>query len=95
MLFRSYKQCASNASRLFKNEKIQGKIKDIFLSRLNDSEIDARLSEIALHSEASSSIQAIKEYNNLKQRITKKIDITSAGRPLQALSDDELKALAE
>ena len=90
-----YNTCASNGSRVYFDDKVQSKIRTLLLEMLNDATVDARLNEILIGGQEANSIQAIKIHNDLKQRITKKIDITSAGRPLQALSDDELKALAE
>lgn len=92
---KEYRLCSANGSRLFGNDNVRGRIRKIWLERLNEEEMDARLSEIALNGQETNSIQAIKHFSELKGRITKKIDLTTAGRPLQGLSDDELKKLVE
>jgi len=90
-----YATCNSCATRLIQSASIQKRLQEIYLAMLNDASIDARLSEIAHKGNEANSIQAVKIYNDLKQRITKKIDITSANRPLGALSDEELERLAK
>lgn len=91
-----YRTCSANASRLLTTPNINSRIKEIYLTKFNDStEVDARLTEIIESGKDTDSIQAIKIHNDLKQRITKKIDITSAGRPLQSVSDEELKAMLD
>ena len=90
-----YKTCVASASRLLTQDYIQERIRDIYLDMFNDKDIDARLNEIVHQGKDTDSIQAIKIANDLKQRITKRIDITTAGRPLQALSDEDLQRLAE
>lgn len=89
-----YAVCQNGGSRLLLKDAIAERVRDLLLEKLNDKEVDARLNEILLGGKDTDSIQAIKIHNELKQRITKRIDITSAGRPLQGLSDDELKELA-
>jgi hypothetical protein len=90
-----YTTCNVCACKLLQSANIQERLQEIYLAMLNDKTMDARLSEIATKGKDTDSIQALKIYNDLKQRITKKIDITTAGRPLQGLSDDELARLAE
>ena len=90
-----YKVAQNGGSRLLLKKEIQERVRDLLLEKLNDKEVDARLNEIILGGKDTDSIAGIKIHNELKQRITKKIDITTAGRPMLALSDDELKALAE
>ncbi len=89
-----YRSCAVSSSKMLTIEKIYNRYQFYLVERLNDKSIDARLSDILYNGQESNSIQAIKIANDLKQRITKKIDITTAGRPLANLSDEELKALA-
>lgn len=90
----AYAVCQASGSRLLLNVSVSERIRDLLLEKLNDKEVDARLNEILLGGKDTDSIQAIKIHNDLKQRITKRIDVTSAGRPLQGLSDEELKELA-
>ena len=91
---KEYNICNANASRLLTNDNIRATIRDLWLERFNDKEIDARTSQIAFSGRDTDSIQAIKIANDLKQRITRKLDITSGGRPLQDVSDEELERLA-
>ncbi len=90
-----YLTCSANGSRLLGNDMVADKIQKGMVALLNDESVDSRLSEILYGGQETNSIQAIKIHNELKQRITKKIDVTSGGRPMLALTDEELKRLAE
>jgi hypothetical protein len=91
-----YRTCQACASKLLLSPNISARIKEIYLEKFNDiSNADARIQEIIEGGKDTDAIQAVKVYNDLKQRITKKIDITTGGRPLAGLTDDELKKLAE
>ena len=90
-----YNTCNVSAIRLLQTAKIKERIQNIYLEYFNDNAMDARVSEIALKGNEANSIQAVKIFNDLKQRITKKLDITTAGRPLSGLSDDELDKLSQ
>ncbi len=90
-----YNTCHSSASRLLQKNTIQKRIQEIYLGMWNENAVDARLAEIVQKGQESNSVQAAKIFNELKQRITKKIDVTSGGRPLSGLSDEELDKLAE
>ncbi len=90
-----YQTCNACAHRLLQKDYIQKRIQEIYLGLWNDNAVDARVAEIIAKGQESNSVQAVKIYNDLKQRITKKIDITSAGRPLSGLSDEELDNLAK
>lgn len=93
---KAYNVCAVNGSRLLNNANIIARKIALLNESFEDDKIaDARLQEITLAGKDTDAIQAIKVRNDLKQRITKKIDITSAGRPLGGLTDDELDKLAE
>jgi acyl carrier protein len=90
-----YTVCQAAGSRLLLREDIQNRIKQIYTDYLDDSNVDARLSEILRGGKDTDSIQAIKIYNDLKQRITKKFDVQTNARPLLNLSDEELEALLD
>lgn len=90
-----YRGAQASGSRLLLRKDIQERIKEIYLEYLNNEDIDARIAEIAKRGKDTDSLNAIKIYNDLKQRVTKKLDVTTAGRPLAGLSDEELRALAE
>ena len=95
-LSKDYKTCQASASRLLLNPNIQARVKEIYTIRFNDtSEADARVQDIIEHGKDTDAIQAVKLQADLKQRITKKLDITTQGRPLAGLSDEELKKLTE
>lgn len=79
---RMYDDCSAHGSRLRKKDKIQARCRELLNEFLRDEVIDARLAEIILKGDDKDSIQAIKEYNKLKQRITEKTDITSGGKPI-------------
>lgn len=91
-----YRSAQAASSRVFKRPDIKQRIKEIWMERFEDQAlVDARLQEIILSGKDTDSTQAIKIYNDLKRRITKQVDVTSGGRPLGGLTDDELRALAE
>lgn len=89
-----YKQCSVCGSRLLRDDKIRARIRERYLAYLNDNDIDAKVSEIIQGGTNLEALQGVKIYNDLKQRITKKVDVTSAGRPLQGMTDEELAELA-
>lgn len=84
----------SHASRLLSNDNVR-KRKDALLVELFDSNdmADARLTQIIIKGNDANAINAIKHRNEIKQRITKKVDITSANRPLSHLTDAELEEM--
>lgn len=92
---KEYNACNSNGSRLMASDSIRLAIRQGMLDLLDDKEVDARLAEILHKGQESNSIQAIKIHNELKQRITKKLDITSGGRPMLDMTDDELRESLE
>lgn len=89
-----YLACKANGSRMMFNEKIRNAIQSKLLEQFNDKTVDARTSQILLAGRDSDSLQAIKMYNELKQRITKKVDVSVIARPMANLSDEELERLA-
>lgn len=91
----NYNTCCSNAYKLIRNPLVKKEIEDAFNKLLNDKSVDSRLSQIVFSSSDANSLNGIKIYNDLKQRVTKKLDVTSQGRPLVGLSDEELAAMLE
>ena len=89
-----YTVCVAASSRMLTHENIQNRIRENLLKKFDDSNADARISDIIQNGKDTDAIQAVKVYNELKQRITKKVDVTTAGRPLAGLSDEELAKLA-
>lgn len=89
-----YLACKANGGRMMFNPSVRTMIQELFLKQFNEKVADARTSEIMIHGKDADSLQAIKIYNDLKQRVTKKIDVTVAARPLAGLTDEELEALA-
>lgn len=74
---------------------INDRIQTLLLEQFNDDTIaDKRLEQIILKGKDTDAIQAIKHRNELKSRLTRKLDITSAGRPLAGMSDEDLRAMA-
>lgn len=87
---RAQNSCAANASALIRNNKIKERINDLYSEMMNDVSVDRELVRIIFHApKASDRISAIKEYNALKQRITKKLDLTTKGESLN--SEDKNK----
>lgn len=94
---RMYNQCSANGSRLLRNDKIQIRTRKLFVEMMDNDVIDAELTKIIIRGQKDSDrINAIKEYNALKTRIIKKLDLTTNGKDiggLEAKSDDELDAI--
>lgn len=89
-----YLACKANGGRMMFNDKIRLTIQNKLLEQFNDKTVDARTSQILISGKDSDSLTAIKMYNELKQRITKKVDVSVIARPMANLSDEELEALA-
>lgn len=85
-----YATARSNAYRLLINADILARIKELLeLGPLNDEVVDRELAfVISQNAELPAKVSAIKEYNALKGRILKKIDLTSDGKPLQPIIMD-------
>jgi len=84
---RMYDNVSTYASKLRRNLKIQSRCRDLLNEFMNDKVIDARLTEIILDGDSTASIQAIKEYNKLRQRIIDRKDITTDGKPITITFD--------
>jgi len=83
-------------SRLIRNDKILARINALMLEQFNtDAMFDSKILEIALRGKDSDALNAIKHRNDLKQRITKKVEMTTIDRPLAHLSDTELEELVK
>lgn len=83
-----YKTACSAASRLLSNVKVITRINEILeAGGLNDAFVDKQLQFLLTqHADFGNKLGAIKEYNKLKQRITEKIDHTTAGKPIPILN---------
>lgn len=89
-----YLACKANGGRMLFNPSVRTLIQTRFLEQFNEKVADAKVSEIMLNGKDSDALQAVKIFNDLKQRVTKKVDVTVAARPMAGLSDEELEALA-
>lgn len=89
--FKRYEHnCASAASRLLRNVKISKRITQLLNEMMCDEVVDAQLFKIIQSAaKPSDRVAAIKEYNSLKQRITKKLDLTTKGESLN--TEDKTK----
>lgn len=93
---RMYNTCSSGASQNLRMNNIRARIDELMLELFNSDIIaDKRLTKILLTGKDTDAINAIKHRNDLKQRITKKLDITTQGRPLSNLTDEELREMLE
>jgi hypothetical protein len=73
----------NNASRLLTKANIEQRIRFLFLELFDEVEVDKQLSKVIQQDNSwSSKVDAIREFNKLKQRIVEKTDITSGGKPL-------------
>lgn len=77
----SYNSARSNASKLLTQDNILSYIRDLFEDRdLNDTVVDNELAYvIKQNADFGSKVSAIKEYNALKARITKKLELSAGG----------------
>ena len=93
---KAYNTCSVCASQLLRTTKIQKRLQAIYLAMMDDDTIDSVLSSIISNPREQSKdrISAIKEYNALKQRIIKKLDLSSLGERINT-SDPSTIALAE
>jgi len=74
-----YKTACASSSRLLSNAKVFNRINDLLESSgLNDSFVDKQLLFLLSQQDDKwAKMAAIKEYNSMKQRITKKIELES------------------
>lgn len=79
-----YSTARANAHRLLTNADILSRINELLETGvLNDENVDKQLGLIMMqNADFNSKLGAIREYNQLKSRITKKIDHTSGGQPM-------------
>lgn len=93
---KAYNTCSVCASQLLRTPKIQARLQGIYLEMMDDDTIDSVLSSIIQNPRAQHKdrIAAIKEYNALKARIIKKLDLSSLGEKINT-ADPALVALAE
>lgn len=73
----AYNSCKANASRLLTDDNILQYIRSLFEDKdLNDTVVDNELAfAIKQNADFGSKVAAIKEYNQLKGRITKKLEM--------------------
>lgn len=97
----AYAGARASASRLLTNANILKRIDKLLEAGvLNDQFVDKQIAFlIAQNAELGTKLGAIKEYNALKKRITKKLDLTTDGEslnnPYKDLTTEELRRLAE
>ncbi len=85
-----YNTACAAASRLLSNVKVINRINELIEEGgLNDSFVDKQLKFlITQHADFKSKLGAISEYNKMKQRIVKKVDLTSGGKPILGGASD-------
>jgi hypothetical protein len=89
---RYYDYCSRAGWRLRRNEKIRTRITDLYNDLKRDNIVDEQLMKIILHaSKNSDKISAIREYNALQQRITKKLDLTTLGKSINPEDKEKIK----
>lgn len=79
--------CRSAASRMLANVNIEPHITRLYLEMWNDQRVDRELMKLVTKGE----IAAIKEYNALNKRITKKLDITTNGNSINLTDEQRAK----
>lgn len=83
----AYASARTCAYRLLTNVDILDRINELLEEGiLNDQFVDKQIAFlIAQNAELGTKLGAIREYNALKQRVTKKLDITSGNKPIPIL----------
>lgn len=84
----AYNGARASASELLTNPNILKRINQIIeLEGLNDAFVDKQLVlAITQNADLGAKVSAIREYNKLKTRITDKLDVTSAGLPINLVT---------
>lgn len=91
----NYNNAKVNGCKLLTSPAVRTMVNNYLMEQLNDVTADSRLNEILIGGKDSDSINAIKVYNELKGRVTRKVDVSVAARPYSGLTDEELKQMAE
>lgn len=96
----TYKSARARASLLLTSVNILERIDQLLDIYINDNIVDKNLAIVIIqNADFSSKVAAIKEYNQLKQRIIRKIDLTTGGesffRPTEEEKAKSLKALEQ
>ncbi len=81
-----YKTACASAAQLLANIKVCERINQLLEEGgLNDQFVDKQLKFLVTqHADYKSKLGAIKEYNALKARVTKKLDVMSGGEKLES-----------
>lgn len=96
---RMYNMCGVEANSTLRIPKVIARINELKSTWVEDDKIiDSRMMDIIQKGKDTDALAAIKHRNELKQRITKKLDLTTQGEslnPYNALTAEELRKLAE
>ena len=89
--------CAVAGSRLVRNDEISARIRELLNQKMNDKAVDAQLSWLIFQrGNLSVKLAAIREYNNLRSRITKHLDHTlKTNTALAHLTDSQLQEILD
>jgi hypothetical protein len=80
----TYASARTSSSAFLTNPNILKRIRELMELYVNEEVVDRELNFLILQdAEFNTKLGAIKHYNELKQRITKKLDLTSDGGPLK------------
>jgi phage terminase small subunit len=92
----SYNTAKSNAYRLLTNADILGRINELLDLTLNDQHVDKQLSLVVTqNADYRAKVAAIKEYNQLKKRVTSKIEIGGSLKHEVQLGKEDQNLLAK
>ncbi len=73
---KAYDMCATNASLLMRNHKIQEAKTAILNANMTEAIVDSKMFWHILYGKGEHSIQAIREFNRLKGRIKEKLELS-------------------
>lgn len=80
---KAYQVCATEGARLLKIPEIQDRITDLRNEMLEDRIVDGELEKVIMQDiELAPKLGGIREYNALRNRVQKKIDVTTNGKDL-------------
>jgi len=82
-----YRSAQVSAHHLLRESKIKAYINKLLDSSFNEKTTDLQLALVIMQNkDLPSKVAAIREYNKLRQRITEKTDITSAGQSIKGIN---------
>lgn len=84
---KAYNLCSVEGARLLRNPRIQIRLTTLRNTLLTDEVVDSKLAEVIVQDKSyHARMMGISEFNKLRQRITEKVDLTSKGEAISAIT---------